>query len=132
MSTTNETSYTVPTASEMDQFFDFIATMSENDPLFKNALTRVLKGEEHETVVSELLCDGNMNDFIEANLQSENGSEVLIDAINDAKIINEANNLINRIKELEIESETLDTQVTKSNELETSKVSDSEDKLIKE
>lgn len=129
MSALTELPFKMPSQSEMDQLFGFIEEMSKDDHLFKTAITRVLGGEEHEKVISDLLCDGDMSKVLDANIadeSSEGGG--LTEALKDIIVINDANNILNELKKLEL-SEPESTS-PKPSETELIKEDSSEDESV--
>lgn len=103
MSEITNVSNKFPSMNELDQLFNFIKEISEEDSIFKSALDRVIKGEEHENVVADLLFGGDMKEVINANLADNDNEGGLLEAMNDIKVLNETKFLQERINQLELD-----------------------------
>jgi hypothetical protein len=91
--------------TSIQTIFDLMEQMSEADPSFKVAIDRIIKGEESEKVVAEILCDGDMNKIVEANIKGSEESggieEVFVD-IGNTKIFKQ---MLDSIEDIEKQHE---------------------------
>lgn len=79
-------------------FLGFIREMSEQDPSFKSALDRVILGkEDSDEVIAEVLCNGDMKEIVQANMEAGEIAE----ALGDVKIYNQFMIMKQQIEQLE-------------------------------
>lgn len=97
-------------SNQFGEILDFIKIMQDSDPHFKDALGKILNGEDNKIVAADSLCNGNMSEIINAIVSDKTENGGLEEEMNDIKFKNDLNNSItNGVNELKM-TETSEKQ----------------------